>query len=212
MNKDTTFISSVDCAYSIIKEKILSGELKPGERLSKRRMAELAGTSVSPVITALYKLEEDGLVENKERWGSRVAVLDRKGIQDLYMLRLAIECQVVHILSKKMTEIEYQECFEIAHKLDNSKYYNTELNEISALHVEFHMKLAEKAGYPSLIQALERSNLRWILCNADKRAKELRELPENWHKKVLDAIMTHNGEEAERVMREHINDSFKDII
>lgn len=212
MGNDTMYVSSVDYAYSTRKNKILFGELKQGERLSKRKTAEMVGTSVIPVIGALYKLEEDGLVENVERWGSRVAVFDKSRIQDLYMLRQAIECQIVRILAKEMTEQQYEECLAIANKLDSLKYSNSELDEISAIHLSFHMKLAETAGYPSLIRELERCGLKWLLCNADKTVKELRELPEHWHKRILDAIMTRDPIEAEKVMCEHIYDSFKDII
>ena len=211
-NNDASYVSSVDYACTALREKILSGELKQGTRLSKRKTAELLGTSVSPVVVALYKLEEDGLVENKERWGSRVAVVNELCIYDLYMLRMAVECQIVRILAEKMTKSEYQKCLAIANKLDDSKYASTELDEISSVHLEFHNRLAKIAGCPSLAQALERCNLKWILCNADEKVKELRELPEQWHKRILDAIMTRDEDFAEKVMREHIYDYFKDIL
>lgn len=212
MGNDTMYISSVDYAYSVLKTKILAGELKQGGRLSKRKMAELAGTSVIPVIGALYKLEEDGLVENVERWGARVAIFDKERIRDLYMLRQAIECQVVRILAKEMTDQQYQECLVIADKLDSLKYAEHELEKITEVHLSFHMKMAEMTGYPSLIRNLERCNLKWLLCTADQTVKELRELPEHWHKRILDAIMTRDPVVAETAMYEHIYDSFKDIM
>lgn len=64
-NKNDLFKTAADVAYDIIKDKILSGELKPGMKLSKRKMARLAGVSVIPVIEALNRLEADWLVESK---------------------------------------------------------------------------------------------------------------------------------------------------
>lgn len=212
MNETTQFVSAVDSAYHTIRKKILSGELEPGQQLSKRKMAELAGTSVSPVVEALNKLTEDGLVESLPRWGSRVTIYTDRKIEDLYMLREAIECQIARVLAKKMTQEEYQTGCLLAGKLDTSKYGATDLQEISVLHYEFHTMLADMTRYPSLLSTLKRCNLRWMLFLADEKKKSQQELPDGWHKKILDAIMTHDSDYAEKEMRAHVYDSFRDFI
>jgi DNA-binding GntR family transcriptional regulator len=212
LSTDTLFISAVESAYNQIRSKILSGELEQGRQLSKRKMAQLTGTSVIPVIDALNQLTEDGLVETRPRWGSRVTVYNKEKIEDLYMLRMAIECQIIRILAERMTSDQHLTCKDVTDKLDSYKYKTTGVEEISTLHYKFHTMLADMAGYPSLIKMLKRCNLAWMLFAADKKKSRLRELPEHWHGQLLDGIMTRDPDKAEALMRVHVYDSFQDFI
>ena len=211
MSTETEFVTASESAYKQIRKRILDGEFKTGQRLSMRKMAELTGNSVSPVIEALNKLKEDGLVESQPKWGARVAVYDKSKIEDLYMLRMAIECQIIRILAEHITEEQYSKCKEITDKLDSYKYSSTDVEEISALHLKFHLMLADMTGFPSLIKMLKRCHLNWLLLEADLKKSNTKELPFNWHGKLLDAIKEHNPDKAEVIMREHINDSFQDF-
>ena len=67
--QEEVFQTAADVAYRIISQKILDGEFPPGMKLSRRKMAEVTSVSVIPVIEALKKLEEDGLVESKAAVG-----------------------------------------------------------------------------------------------------------------------------------------------
>ena len=78
-NEENLFKTAVDVAYDIIKDKILSGELKPGMKLSKRKMAEITGVSVIPVIEALNRLEADWLVESSRSGAHFYHTLDLQG-------------------------------------------------------------------------------------------------------------------------------------
>ena len=125
---------------------------------------------------------------------------------------MAIECQIIRILAEHMTEEQYSKCKEITDKLDGYKYSSTDVEEISALHLKFHLMLADMAGYPSLIKMLKRCHLNWLLLEADRKKSNNRELPFNWHGKLLDVILERDPDKAEILMREHIYDSFQDFI
>ena len=213
MNNEAVFITASESAYKQIREKILNGEFKTGQRLSMRNMANLTGTSVSPVIEALNQLKEDGLIESQPKWGARVAIFDKEKIEDLYMLRIAIECQIIRILTEHMTDEQNLKCREITNELDSYKYSKNDVEEISALHLKFHLLLADLTGYPSLIKMLKRCHLNWLLLAADRKKSTInKELPTNWHGRLLDAIMERKPDKAETLMREHVNDSFIEFI
>ena len=213
MNNDTTFTTASESAYKQIREKILNGELKTGQRLSMRNMATLTGTSVIPVVDALNQLKEDGLIESQPKWGARVAIFDKEKIEDLYMIRMAIECQIVRILAERITKEQYQKCREITDELDSYKYSENDVEKISTLHLKFHLLLADMTGYPSIIKMLKRCHLNWLLLAADRKKSTInKELPPNWHGRLLDAIMERNPDKAENLMREHVNDSYIEFI
>ena len=110
--------SATDHASDIIRGAILEGRLGPGTRVTVRAMADLTSTSVAPVIQALHRLEEEGLIETFPRWGSRVITLDRETIRDHYLLREAIECQVARILARQMSLFHAQQLRAMADELD----------------------------------------------------------------------------------------------
>ena len=199
-------------AYDIIFKKIINGDFSPGYKLSRRKMAELTGVSVIPVIEALNRLEEDGLVESRPQWGSFVTVPTKKKIEDMYVLREAIECQAARILSAKMTKAQEQQLREIAKSLDNVRFSKETHTDISKLHHLFHSKLTEFTEAESLKIALRRTNLFYLLYQA-VGVTRLNEIsgPRYWHEMLLDEIVSGDPNRADTAMRNHINESLKHL-
>lgn len=197
-------------AYDIIFKKIINGEFTPGFKLSRRKMAEVTGVSVIPVIEALNKLEEDGLVESKPQWGSFVTVPTPKKIEDMYILREAIECQVARIMATKMTDSQEQQLRKIAKALDSLKFSKDTHTDISKMHYLFHSKLTDFTEVDSLKITLRRTNLFYLLYKAVSvtRVNEMAG-PRYWHELLIDEIRSKDADRAEAAMRVHINESLK---
>src|SRR5512143_4178650 len=100
---DDAFKTSAQRAYEIITEGILTNALKPGQKLTRKAMADLTGVSTISVMEALHMLEREGLVESRPHYGSQVIRMTPTVMKDRYELREAIECHVVRILSKSIT-------------------------------------------------------------------------------------------------------------
>ncbi|WP_051689667.1 GntR family transcriptional regulator [Pelobacter seleniigenes] len=200
-------------AYDIISQKILNGEFEPGLKLSRRKMADVTGVSVIPVIEALNRLEEDGLVESKPQWGSFVTVPTRRKIEEMYMLREAIECQVARILSQTMTQEQEQALRLIAKQLDNVKFAKETHVDISKLHYQFHYRMTEFTGYTSLQNALRRTNLFYLLYKAVAHTRVNAMIgPRYWHELLIDEIKVGDQSHAEIAMRKHVDESLQAIL
>jgi DNA-binding GntR family transcriptional regulator len=74
-----------------LRDAILSGELRPGERLLQEQLADQLRVSRIPLRDALRRLEAEGLVHIGPRRGAEVASLDRAGILEIYEIRSALE-------------------------------------------------------------------------------------------------------------------------
>ena len=72
-NHKTSAIPARERAYEYLKEKLLSGGFKPGERLTEEYLASELGVSRTPVREALHRLEQEGLIQPLETRGFRVA-------------------------------------------------------------------------------------------------------------------------------------------
>lgn len=209
---EETFQTASDIAYRIISQKILDGEYPPGMKLSRRKMAEATGVSVIPVIEALKRLEEDRLVESKPQWGSFVTVPTVEKIKQNYQLREAVECQSARILSQTMTAQQKAVLMSIAEELDTVPYKKETAIDSRDSHVLFHTKLTDFTGNPLLVDTLRRINLFWILSKAIGSSAPTVNYPRYWHRYLVDEIAKGDKDNAEAVMRRHVNDSLAPII
>src|SRR6201996_7406780 len=80
-------------AYLTVRDRILRGELKIGQPISRRRLAAELGMSFLPVSEALLRLENEGLVESRPRAGTRVRMPTREDVEGQYIVREALEGQ-----------------------------------------------------------------------------------------------------------------------
>lgn len=87
--------------YRDIKDKILTNEIFPGDKLIEMEIAAELGVSRTPVREALKKLEEDGLVNNYPRKSYVVSKISMKEARNLYVVRKSLEPLAVEMLAEK---------------------------------------------------------------------------------------------------------------
>ena len=80
-----------DVVFNTLRQAILKGELKPGERLMEIALAEKLGVSRTPIREAMRKLELEGLVVMIPRRGAQVANITEKDLNDVLEVRIALE-------------------------------------------------------------------------------------------------------------------------
>jgi DNA-binding GntR family transcriptional regulator len=83
--------SLVELAASAIRQMILSGELKPGERLREEHMTALLGISRPPLREAIQVLHKEGLLERSPRRGAAVVSLSPEDVREILLLRSSLE-------------------------------------------------------------------------------------------------------------------------
>ena len=183
--------TAADLAYDIICNKIIRGELQPGAKLSRRKMATLTGVSIIPVIEALHRL--------------KVIQLTEEQIADRFALREAVECQVVRILAKHLTAEQENQLSYHAQELDSTSRAPDDEDTFWDRHYRFHLALAQATGRPSLERALHRINLFQILQRSVRTQKLTNvPIPSDLHTKIIAGIASRDPDIAEKAMRDHI--------
>jgi DNA-binding GntR family transcriptional regulator len=201
------FITAAEKAYQAILQKIITGEFAPGMRLVRRPLAEMLGMSPIPVLEAMKRLEQDGLVEYRAQWGSIVTIPTVERVKDMYVFREAIECQIARILASSATPEQARALRRVAAELDRVRFESDDTMLIADHHYRFHLAMAEYAAYPSLVSGLRRTNFFWLLCRAAQSRRSRPALQRDWHTRLLETILSGDPEEADRAMREHVRDS-----
>jgi DNA-binding GntR family transcriptional regulator len=196
-----------DEAYRIIKKAIIEGKLHSGEKLGKRAMAELCGTSIIPVIDALNWLEAEGLVESNPYTGSRVVGIDSEKIADLFVLREAIEVQIVRILCYTIGVSDAEPLLELARDIDKMAGLEEKDGRYDEMHYNFHHSLARLTGSKLLLGEIERLEFFSLLVNSEvsyTAREKTDELKAASHEDIITAILKRNPVEAQDIMRFHI--------
>ncbi|MCI5536225.1 MAG: GntR family transcriptional regulator [Clostridiales bacterium] len=89
-----------------LQKDILTGKLKPGDKLTEQELCKAYGVSRTPVREALRQLEADGLVENILNRGAFVVGMSEQDYEDMFELRKAYEVQAVKWAIERITEEE----------------------------------------------------------------------------------------------------------
>lgn len=194
-----------DVVFKTLRQAILRGELKPGERLMEIQLANKLGVSRTPVREAIRKLELEGLVLMIPRKGAEVAEITEKSLRDVLEVRKVLEELSVELACDRITEEQLKELERAAEEFRRI-LKSGDITEIAEADVYFHDVIYKAADNQRLMQLL--SNLgeqmyRYrveYLKNPEVHEKLLSE-----HKKIIRYIKNHEKESAVRIMCEHID-------
>lgn len=95
MKVDAGTETSADFSHSRLRDAILSGDLRPNQRLIEEELAAELGVSRTPVREALLRLADEGLVDVRPQRGTFVARLSLGRIEEALFVRRAVECQIL---------------------------------------------------------------------------------------------------------------------
>jgi DNA-binding GntR family transcriptional regulator len=98
-----------ESAADLIRDLILSRQLKPGERLVENRLAEQLGVSRTPVREALRKLASEGLVSFSPYKGASVAEFSSSELEDIYHIRIALEGYCASLAASRITDEQIEQ-------------------------------------------------------------------------------------------------------
>ncbi|MDR1304814.1 MAG: GntR family transcriptional regulator [Verrucomicrobiales bacterium] len=191
--------------YRSIRDEIICGSLKPGTRLVRRTLGQRYGTSAIAVAEALWKLENDGLVESEPMYGSRVSAFTPKQIKGELLLRQALESEVARLCAERARELPADELMKKAAAVDAmmSVKHEQYQAEITEAHADFHRSLAMECGSEAIVQELDRVWFRHIMLYSAVNASMF-PVPTDWHQSFLRSILSGDPDHADLAAREHI--------
>ncbi len=206
-------------AYNAIRRAILRGDLPIGSELSRRKLAAEINTSPIPIMEALQRLENEGLVESRPRVGTRVRVPTTQDIRERFILREALEAQSARMFSEKASGQEKREILRMARELDlfDRKIVDSPADDRGALirdenglHMRLHVRIAECTGCGALVNALELNQtlvFKWLLDMGHRL-----DFPVSWHEQLIEAISVSDPDAAEAAMRRHVQHGLENVL
>lgn len=193
-----------EVVFETLREAIIKGVIKPGERLMENQLAEEMGVSRTPVREAIRKLELAGFVVVMPRKGAYVSELSYKDVHEVYEIRAALESLACGLAAERVTpgEIEEMERYLIEERdfLDNDDVMLT-INTDIGLH-ELIYKAARNEKIMHLISKLKEQVYRLRSTSIMLPGRKKASLKE--HQGIVEAIAQGNVELAQRLGQEHV--------
>ncbi len=193
-----------DWVYEELKLAIVNLRLAPGDPLREAALAEQLGVSKTPIREALTRLEQDGLVETTSFKGAAVTVYSRRDLEEIYELRELLEVAAARSAAASMDE-EARIRLERICAESRSLSGTAEIDRLSELLSDFDEVVFAQVTN-SRIKALI-DNLKAHLSRIGRLTTDIPGRIGNSvveHERIVEAIIAHDPDLAERRMREHI--------
>jgi DNA-binding GntR family transcriptional regulator len=195
-----------DQVYEAIKQMIFDFELMPGVRFSEAELTDRLNVSRTPLRQALQRLENQGFVHVLPKMGWYVAPIDFDVMDELYDLRVLIECHAVeHLVQDPATPslqaLEQIWRVPIGQRLTDGK-------RVGLLDESFHSTLVIAAGNREMMRVHQDVTDRIRLIRRLDFTKEDRiSATYDEHAAILKAVMSRRQSEAVRLLKAHIEQS-----
>lgn len=192
--------------YETLQERIIKGELHPGDRIVELDVAKGFGVSQAPVREALLKLAEEGLVVSHRYKGTFVSNISEDEIDELYSFRNNMEEMAIRRAMKLATTEDIQ-ILENYYKQMLLAGEQNNLDNIRIADVNFHNHIYKVAKHSFMYQVWEtlsaKLNRVWYL-NSQMYFTDLIELA-SIHEPILQAFKNRNLENCIQAFHDHVN-------
>lgn len=201
-----------DLVFNTLRQAILTGELKPGERLMELHLAEKLGVSRTPIREAIHKLELEGLVIMIPRRGAEVAQITEKSMNDVLEVRRALDALCAELACDRITEEElaslkgacdfFEQCVQ-----------EGDTRKIAQADVSLHDIIVQATGNKRLVQLINNLSEQMYRYRFEyiKDISQHQRLVDE-HRIIYQSIVKKDRETAAAAARTHIDNQKKAII
>lgn len=198
-------------AYDAIRSAVIDGNIAPGSPLSEPQLAEKFNVSRSPVREALTRLESEGFLDRSENGRLRAAMLNVEELEQLYVLRAAIEGLAARLATfhLSMAHLDVME-----KSIEEMKAYSQSGDVGRSLEsgARFHEMIYKNCANKPLLEAIETVKLRIVRYRAIIASTRQFDVRVSEHKAIYQAFLDRDPISAERALIAHVESSARAII
>lgn len=201
-----------------IRDLIGRGEIKTGEWLRQEHLAKFVGVSHTPFREAMKLLVAEGLLEHLPNRGVRVIQFTVQDVEDIYMVRSALEARAAYTAAENITDEEIAALEKILADM-NGNLAPEQISLYRDLNRLFHQGIYTASRHQYIIRMLNQvwafsPTMLWAqfapTSSSPLSSRTLADPQE--HKNILEALRSHDPKRAEQLMREHIEAAGRELI
>lgn len=201
-----------DVVFNTLRQAILTGEMKPGERLMEIHLANKLGVSRTPIREAIRKLELEGLVIMIPRRGAEVAQITWKNLKDVLEVRRALDVLAIELACERITQEETIALYKACENFKEATR-TQDATGIAKADVALHDIIVAASRNDRLIQLvnnLAEQMYRYRFEYIKDSTQHTRLVEE--HNDMYQSILRKDIESAARAVRKHIDNQETAII
>ena len=183
-----------------IREAILRGALKPGEKVAEPELAERFGISRTPIREAFRQLESEGYLTVIPRKGAVVTALSERDVEEFYAIKSILEGYAARMAASNLSVKDIDRLEAINDRLEQLARVG-DVKTFFRVHNEFHELFIRAAGNEKLLELIGQLLMKFNrLRMASLSLPGRMEISVNEHKKILEAFKSNDGEKANQLV------------
>jgi DNA-binding GntR family transcriptional regulator len=192
-------------AYEILANLIIENKLQPGERLPEEQLAKNLGISRTPLREAMSRLVKDGLITLSPRKGAHVSTFQLDDVMEVYDIRMVLEGLAARLAAPHLDP-------EILNRL-RGRFAGKDMEALIQADTELHDLVIRHCGNRRLQEFLGAlHNLIQVFRVSGYGSAQRSVRATSDHLAMIDALLNHDGESAERLMKDHIQWAQNEIV
>jgi DNA-binding GntR family transcriptional regulator len=209
----TNYRTMQELVVEALRRQILSGELAPSTHLYQEKLAQTLGVSRQPVREALRQLEVEGYVIIEPHRGVLVKELSREDVEELYVLRSAIEAFAAGLAIDRMTTATLAHMRDNLRRMQHLHKEGAPGQEFLVPDSEFHHALYEAAGRAGLLRRivdLEDNSHRYVRAYIDLPGSQAKAIAT--HRTILQAAEANDREALPNSVIKHLESTVSGVL
>ncbi|MCF5290537.1 FCD domain-containing protein [Pseudomonas syringae] len=204
MNSPNTTNALAEDVYRRLKQEIFDFYLLPSGRFPETQLADRYQVSRTPVRDALYRLQREGYLDVEFRRGWSVKPLDFNQIDQLYDLRIVLECAAVERICA-CAEVHPELTILRQHWLIDRDCWQIDMQVVADLDEQFHTQLVAASGNLEMARIHQEVTERIRIVRRLDFFKSARiEHTYLEHAAILNALQARKRDEALLLLRSHV--------
>lgn len=186
--------------YTLIRDRIIYQDFKPGDPLNENKLAEEFQVSRTPVREALHRLSSEGLIAITPNLGARVADVNLRDFRELIELRIILERGAARLVSRNATEKDIEAMAQLQRKFESEE--TKDLNRLTDLDTEFHLIIRQATHNRLLQRQMEVIQIKftWVMRLINYRPELIMvRVPD-----FIEAMQQHDADRLEHMLVEHV--------
>lgn len=188
--------------YTFLRNAIIDGKLKPGDRVVERKIADDLNVSRTPIREAIRQLEQEGLLSHLPQRGVVVTSLTTRDVWELYTIRAVLEGLAARLAAERISPGEVNQLEVLLSGMEKVLGINND--ELDELHRKFHRLIVTAAQSPRLgqmVRSMSEHAIMFTRIGYEAPGRRREALDE--HRALLNAIKNGHVEQAEQIARRH---------
>lgn len=187
--------------YNRLRQAVIKGKLKPGQKLVMADLAKSFGLSETPVREAIRRLESEGYVDFTPHTGAVVTEIDERQIVEIYLIRTELEALAARLAGPHVTERDIDFLVRKNAEMESAAREGR-YESLGALNKEFHLRIYKAAPFPRLYRMicdLWDTFQRWPSVFSYVPERALASVEE--HKRIVEALRTRDQDLTDRLVK-----------